>query len=98
MFNNIRKIKESSLYSRIKYIVEKNNYSIIEYKWDHKSFGDIFLKISNGVKEHTFLTDRGEIVIDSKHVDSYEHVAGFDDAPIYFIIALEEYFKKYVSD
>lgn len=96
MFFKIKKIKEDSLYSRIKTIVEKNNYSIIEYKWNHKSFGDIFLKISNGKNEHTFLTDRVEIVFDSKHVDSHsEHLAGFDDTPIYFIIALEEYLKKW---
>lgn len=96
MFNKLKRIKEKSLHSRIKSIVEKNGYSIIEYVWDHKMFGDIFLKITNGINEHTFLTDRGDIIFDSKYIDShYEHLAGFDDTPIYFIIALEDYFNKY---
>lgn len=50
----------------IENLLSGSGFKLISFFKDYKHFGNMIVKIFNGDAEHTFITDRGEIVCDGK--------------------------------
>lgn len=77
-----------------KSILDKLNgtsYKLIYFERNHKFFGNMIARISDGVKEYSIISDRGDIFCNETTILSSEyHIAGKDDLPMYFIKAIEQ--------
>lgn len=91
------KLREESLKERIFDSVHAADYQVEEYQWHIKNFGNIFLKINNGIEEHIFILDRDEYIIDSKPAIlsfNNKEILGFNCRQIYFVLMVEGFLRK----
>ncbi|XMB73005.1 hypothetical protein RJI07_03605 [Mycoplasmatota bacterium WC30] len=57
-------IEDKEIQNQIIKSLKGTAYQLVSFFRDYKTFGNMIVIISDGEKEHTFITDRGEIVFD----------------------------------
>lgn len=74
LLGRIRRNKDyKEMKKKIKLILEDTDCKLISFFRNYKAFGDMIVEISKGEMNHTFITDRGEVVFDNRSVISCKH-------------------------
>lgn len=93
------KKKEDGRYNTLLLFCEKNGAQILSYIHYKKFFGDFVVRIKYKGKEHTVITDRGDIYLDSRLIHNGDyHIAGRADTFSTMLDVLQEnLFRKATS-
>ena len=86
---------DDEIIKMIQSAIEFTDFKIISFNRNHEVFGNMNLIIENNKQRLEYITDRDDILSNSKLIfNNGYHVAGEDDCPLFLIKAIKEDISK----
>ena len=91
----ILKKKEKRIKERIQKLLVNTGYSLTDFRYDYKTFGNLIINISGNNEKINIITDRGEVYFNNKGV-YFPSISPLEIEVIEIIVAvlLRDYLMK----